>query len=225
MPDPEAHCPRCGTPTEPLQEYCLECGHRLRTAGVVPALASGWRRRLRWYPGDWIWPSLLALVVAAVAAAAAILWTREAESAASRTLIGDTSPLPTTVESVPAATQTVPTAPTETTGETTAATTTRSRPGRMIEWPRGRSGWALVLASVPTAGGREPAVARARDALEAGLPQVGVLDSSRFSSLHPGYYVVFSGVYDTLSEAQDAASEAADRGYGNSYARRITPSR
>jgi hypothetical protein len=37
--------------------------------------------------------------------------------------------------------------------------------------------------------------------------------------------VVFSGLYDSLSAAQDAASRAADAGYGNAYGRRITPSR
>jgi hypothetical protein len=224
---PDVRCPHCGTAAEPHQEYCLECGGRLRTPGVVPALAQGWRRRLGWYPGDWIWPSLLALVVAALAASAAILWTREAEGGAARTLVGDTSQLPTTVAAIPGTTDaSTLTAPTTTT-ETTDTTTTTGRTSRrsLIEWPQGRSGWTVVIASVPTSGGREPAVARAREALDAGLEQVGVLDSARFSSLHPGYYVVFSGVYPTLDEAQNAASEAAEAGYGNSYGRRITPSR
>jgi hypothetical protein len=226
MADHEERCRRCGTPAEPFQEYCLECGNRLHTPGVVPALAEGWRRRLRWYPGDWIWPSLLALVVAAAAASGAIIWTREAESAARETLVGDTSPLPTTVATIPetssAPAPTVPTATTETTGTATTSTTSRRS---LIEWPRGRSGWTLVLASLPASSGRAAATARARDALEAGLPRVGVMESERFTSLHPGYYVVFSGVYGSLSEAQDAASEAADAGFGNSYGRRITPSR
>lgn len=226
MADPEARCQRCGAPAEPLQEYCLECGSRLRPRGFVPSLAEGWRRRLGWYPGDWIWTSLLALVVAALAASAAILWTREAESAARQTLVGDTLPLPTAVATIPetstAPAPTVPTATTETAGTTTTRPSSRRR---LIEWPRGRSGWTLVLASLPASGGRDAATTRAREALEAGLPQVGVMDSERFTSLHPGYYVVFSGVYGSLSEAQDAASEAADAGFGNSYGRRITPSR
>jgi hypothetical protein len=220
MAESPTQCPRCGTPAEPLQEYCLECGLRLRTPGLVPALAEGWRRRLRWYPGDWIWPSLLALVIAALAASAAILWTRDAESAASETLVGDTSQLPTTVPTVQP--KTTPTAP-------TVPTTTRPRPPsppapprRLIEWPRGRSGWTLVLASLPTSANRDAALAKARRALAAGLPQVGVLDSSRYSSLHPGYFVVFSGVYDSIGAAQAAASRAADAGYGNAYARRVT---
>ena len=156
MPEPDVRCPGCDTPAAPQQEYCLECGRRLRTPGVVPTLAEGWRRRLRWYPGDWIWPSLLALVVAGLAASGAILWTREAESAARETLVGDTSPLPTTVATIPETTSAPqPTVPTETT-QTTPTTTTR-RPTRraLIEWPRGRSGWTLVLASLPVSNGSD----------------------------------------------------------------------
>jgi hypothetical protein len=216
----QSRCPRCGTAVEPLQEYCLECGVRLRTPGLVPTLATGWRRRLRWYPGDWIWPSLLALVVAVAAGGAAIWWTRDAQSAAPETLVGDTTQLPTTVETIPQTT--APAAPTVPTTTARTTTTPRSSPRRLIEWPRRRSGWTLVLASLPTTAGRNAAVAKAREALRAGLPQVGVIDSARYSSLHPGYFVVFSGIYATLSTAQDAASRAADRGYGNAYARRVT---
>jgi hypothetical protein len=221
-PEPQTRCPRCGSPAEPLQEYCLECGLRLRTPGLVPALASRWQRRVRWYPGDWIWPALLALVVAILAGAAAILWTRDAESAPRETLVGDTSPLPTVTATVPTAptqtTPTVPTAPTRTTPTTPQPPRTRT----LAAWPKGRSGWTLVLASLPASAGRKAAVGKARQALDAGLTQVGVLDSSEFSSLHPGYFVVFSGTYDSLGEAQDAASRAAQKGYGNTYARRIT---
>jgi hypothetical protein len=219
---PKGHggpCPRCGTETEPLQEYCLECGLRLRTPGLVPALSEGWRRRVSWYPGDWIWPSLAALVIAAIAASATIVWTRDAESAASETLVGDTSPLPTTVVAIEPTPPSAPTVPTTTQPRTTPPPPARRR---LIEWPRGRSGWTLVLASLPTSAKRDAALAKARQALEAGLPQVGVLDSSRYASLHPGYFVVFSGIYDSLSAAQTAASRAADAGYGNAYARRVT---
>ena len=215
----QSPCPRCGTAVEPHQEYCLECGLRLQTPGLVPALSAGWQRRLRWYPGDWIWPSLLALVVAVLAAAGAIWWTRDAQSAASETLVGDTAQLPTVPTTVPPAppAATVPTT-------TTRATTTRQPPRRrrLIEWPQARSGWTLVLASLPASAGRDAALGKARQALAAGLSQVGVLDSSRYPSLHPGYFVVFSGVYPSLSAAQDAASRAAAAGYGNAYARRVT---
>ena len=67
------YCPKCGVAYEPLQEYCLECGERLPTnQGVVGVLASKWQRRLAWYPGDWVWPVLLFLVLTAVATALAV---------------------------------------------------------------------------------------------------------------------------------------------------------
>jgi hypothetical protein len=215
-------CPRCGARVEPIQEYCLECGLRVRGGGVVPTLASGWRRRLHWYPGDWIWPSLLALVVAVIASAGAIWWTRDASSAASTTVIGDTAPLPTvpTTESLPT-TGPAATVPTQTRQTTTAP---RRPPARraLIEWPQGRNGWTLVLVSMPTSAGRPQAVGRAREAVRAGLDDVGVIDSSEYASLHPGYYVVFSGVYPTIGAAQDAVSDAAEAGFENAYARRVT---
>jgi hypothetical protein len=216
-------CPRCGASVERLQEYCVDCGHRLHATGVVSSLASGWRRRVGWYPGDWVWPSLLALVVAVVSAAGAIWWTRDASSAASTTVVGDTAALPTvpTAQTTPA-TAPSPTVPTRT--ATAATTTTRTQPSRraLTAWPRGRNGWTLVLLSLPTSSGREAAVTRAREALRSGLPQVGVLESSRYASLHPGYYVVFSGVYPSIEEAQDAVSRAAQSGYENAYARQVT---
>ena len=215
-------CPRCGATVEPIQEYCLECGLRVRGGGVVPTLASGWRRRLHWYPGDWVWPSLLALVVAVIASAGAIWWTRDASSAASTTVIGDTAPLPTvpTTESLPT-TGPAATVPTQTRPTTTAP---RRPPARraLIEWPQGRNGWTLVLVSMPTSAGRPQAVGRAREAVRAGLDDVGVIDSSEYASLHPGYYVVFSGVYATIGAAQDAVSDAAEAGFENAYARRVT---
>ena len=71
QPEDERRCPRCGTPYAEGQEYCLECGERL-PARAEPATRLGdrWRRHLGWYPGDWIWPALLALVVAVVAGVA-----------------------------------------------------------------------------------------------------------------------------------------------------------
>lgn len=200
----------------------MECGLRLRRSGVVPALATGWQRRLGWYPGDWVWPSLLALLVAVASAAGAIWWTRDASSAAATTVVGDTAPLPTVATTAIAPTTgAAPTVPTRTT-ETTAPRRRQATRRTLIEWPRGRSGWTLVLVSLPTSSGRDSAITRAREALRSGLPQVGVIDSSRYASLHPGYYVVFSGIYPSIGEAQDAVSRAAESGYENAYARRVT---
>ena len=62
-------------------------------------------------------------------------------------------------------------------------------------------GWTIVLASVPQAEGRRPAALRAREARKRGLRRVGVLDSSSYASLHPGYWVVFTGIYASEAEA------------------------
>ena len=49
-----------------------------------------------------------------------------------------------------------------------------------------------------------------------------MLDSGKFSSLHPGYAVVLSGFYASLAQAQSAANAAAAKGFGSAYARQIT---
>ena len=92
-----------------------------------------------------------------------------------------------------------------------------------MQWPVGQNGYTVVIESLPSGGGGQAAALRkARAAAAAGLPQVGVLDSGRFSSLHPGYAVVFSGVYTTFAKAQSAADAAAAKGFRSAYARQIT---
>jgi hypothetical protein len=92
-----------------------------------------------------------------------------------------------------------------------------------MAWPAGQSGYTVVLESVPaSSGGRALALAQARSASRAGLPQVGVLDSSRYSSLHPGYAVVFSGIYESREEADQAQLAANAKGFSAAYVRQIT---
>jgi hypothetical protein len=81
-------------------------------------------------------------------------------------------------------------------------------PSGGAEWPVGQDGWTIALASLPQTGGRAPALARARSARAKRLTSVGVLDSSRYASLHPGYWIVFSGVYASEAEATSALEEA-----------------
>ena len=221
-PEPEERCPRCGTPYNPGQEYCLECGSRLPArSGLVARLGSGWRRRLGWYPGDWIWPALLALFVAAGAGAASAIWLADGSSANDQTVVA-TSPPASSVQ------QTTQTAPEPTTATQTTATAPAPPPppppaNTLTLWPPARSGWTVVLDSLPTVNGRAPATAEARQALHLSLKKVGVLDSAQFSSLHPGYYVVFFGIYASQAAAQSAIIDAHQKGYGGAYPRRITP--
>jgi hypothetical protein len=95
-------------------------------------------------------------------------------------------------------------------------------PSSVAEWPPDEEGWTIALASVPQTKGRAAALARARAARRKRLPQVGVLDSSRYASLHPGYWIVFSGVYSSEAEATSALEDAR-KGSRTAVVRRVVP--
>ena len=187
-------CPRCGAAAEPGQEYCLACGERLpgRDLARRRERGKGWQRR-----------SAVALVVALAGAAVAVAASDPGpDSAAISTATGDFATVPTT-STLPSPSDEAPLA--------TAG-----------DWPSGQDGWTIALASVPQTKGRRVAVTRARDARRKGLAQVGILDSSRYASLHPGYWVVFSGVYDSEAEATSAL-EPARKAARTATVRRIVP--
>ena len=215
-------CPRCGAPHTAGQEYCLQCGLRLPAeTGWFASFVAPWRRR-RWYPGDWIWPILLFLLLAALGAVAAILATR----GSSRDTIVATSPATTGGGGFGLTTTSTRTFPTTAPLPTTTApppppTTRPPAPRKVIAWPD-RSGYTIVLESIPTTSGRARANATARRALAAGLPEVGVLASSNYSSLQPGYYVVFSGVYDSQADAEQHLDGARGAGFDFPYVRPVT---
>ena len=239
-PEPDRYCPQCGVAYEETQEYCLECGARLPVnRGVVGVLARSWQRRFAWYPVDWIWPVLLMLGVTALATTAALA-ARDARNA-SRPIIATNVSVAVgpgaTEQTIPVssapATLPVPTVhPTTTSGPlppapgapSTGAVTTPppSNPNGLASWPTDKSGYTLVLESLPLSAGRPAAVARARQAKGNGLQTVGVLVSSRYSSLHPGYYVVFAGIYGSAADAAAAVANAHAHGFPGAYQARVT---
>jgi hypothetical protein len=217
----EPRCPRCGMPYAADQEYCLECGEKLpNPGGLVARLGAGWRRRLGWYPGDWVWPALLALLIAVVAGTISAAWASGGSSGSGQTVV-QTSPAASSVRSTESAPE-----PTVSTAATTAPSPPPPPPppppSRPIAWPAGRNGWTIVLDSLPAPAGRSQAYAEARRALRSGLKKVGVLTSSQYSSLHPGYFVVFAGIYSSQVAAQSAIIDAHQHGYGRAYPRQIT---
>ena len=217
----EESCPRCGARRELDQEYCLECGMRLPVVtDRVTVLRGGWMRRFGWYPGDWVWPALLALLVAAGGAAVAIAISRDGSASGGTTVVLTTAfPARTAAQG---GTTPLPTAPDPVTGLTPVGTTPSNpaRPGRTV-WPAGFDGWTIVLISYPSDEGPDRPRGTARRAANAGLPEVGVLDSSRFASLHPGYAVVFSGVYSSRADAEAALASVRASGFGGAYVREI----
>lgn len=172
-------CPRCGKPSARGQDYCLECGVRLPTSG--PGGAAG-------PTSGWVLRAAIAAVIALIGTAAAVAATGRSDSGPEViTATGGFATVPTS---------------------STLPSPTDTGTSEVSEWPPGEDGWTLALASLPQTGGRTVAVARARKARAQGLPQVGVLDSSRYASLHPGYWIVFTGIYSSEAEATSALESA-----------------
>jgi hypothetical protein len=238
---PRDYCPKCGVAYEPLQEYCLECGARLPVnRGVVGVLATAWQRRIAWYPGDWIWPVAFFFVLTVVATSAAVAANsaRKAQTPYIETQVSvplgpgspegtvPTSSVPANLPSAPAPTITngpLPAAPgAPSTGAATTPPPAAGNPNALAVWPAAQSGYTDVLESLPAAGGRAAAVARARQAKRGGLKDVGVLVSSQYSSLHPGYYVVFSGIYSSQAQASAGLTAAHAKGFPDAYQTRVT---
>ena len=211
-------CPRCGARVEPGQEYCLECGLRLPGGGLAAAVGSTWQRRLgNRKPPDWLGPVLVGLLLAALMTGVAIWISRGSdEPGAFFEATG-----PNTVAGPPTTAPTEPTttAPTET--EPTTPTTTAKPKPKLVDWPPSQNGYTVVIASIPTSAGRAIAVRKAQEVLRSGLPEVGVIDSGEVSSLHPGYYVVFSGIYDDQRSALGAVPRV-QRLYPAAYIRQIS---
>jgi hypothetical protein len=243
-PDDPHRCPRCGAPHDPYQEYCLECG--LRLARYAPATGwAAWRRDVWTHESPvWFWATFLALLLIALVAGAIVLAaedgeprrTREARPTTSVLAVPGggvtTSPLQETIttpgdgdgSTIPTlSTATTRTTTTGTTTTTTTSTTTTGGSSTIVAWPTGRRGYTVILASVPSSQGRSRAEARAREAIADGLPQVGILDSSNFQSLNAGYYVVFTGVYDTEAQVKSAVSRARSAGWSIAYPREVVP--
>jgi len=223
-PEPEERCPRCETPYSPGQEYCLECGSRLARdpAGPVVRASTAVSERHEW-AGAWLLPALLGLVIAVLGTGAAIAISADGEEPEAIPIALSEA---VTVTGTPTLTAPEPTTATTTAQATTQATTTTAPPRpanpAAITWPRDRRGWTIVLLSLPQANGRDAAAAQAKKARDGGLRRVGILDSSRFASLHPGYYVVFQGVYGDEAEASSALQRARTV-FPSAYQREIVP--
>jgi hypothetical protein len=234
-PPPPAHepgrCPTCGAPHDVYQEYCLECGRRLPGADAGGRYSEVWRRD----SPIWLWAALAALLLVALVSGAvvALAATDDGKNNQPGTSIPVVSTAPSTTDTVGVVTQpgTITINPPTTTlgtttfstttfGTTTAGTTTTT--GSNVTWPPNKDGFTIVLKSVPTSNGRSPAEAAADKARTNGLSQVGVLNSTDFSSLNPGYYVTFTGIYDTESQANAALPNARSKGFPTAYVREVS---
>jgi SPOR domain len=221
-------CPHCGAPVRADQEWCLECGAPARSR---VARAPTWR-----VPAAII-AAIVLLAGAGLAFAFAALSGDSTHVAASLTTPTSASPTTVTAPAVtpttPVAPSATPTAPPSATTPTTPGTATTpttpagpsatspapAAPATVGTWPAGRSGYTVVMVSATDrAGARRAAERFARQGID-----VGILSSSDFSSLEPGYQVVFSGRYPSLARAQAEAERLQGRGATGAYGRFVKP--
>ena len=100
---------------------------------------------------------------------------------------------------------------------TTTVPNTPPPPEPEDDWPGG-SAYAAMLGAFSV---ESNAWARQREATARGL-DAGVLWSSDYSSLTPGYWIVFSGSFPSSAEAAERASRAKELGYSDSYPRFVS---
>jgi SPOR domain/zinc-ribbon domain len=238
-PPPVPRCEVCGAELEPDQTYCMECGSptplapRLRRGGRALAILAG---------------AMVILGIGAGALAYAVVSDDDDDAVGTVTSATETTAPTTAATAVPPpltgplptdTSFTIPTAPTtptdpgatgtgfETvTGPTTPtapATTQETEPSTQTEpatgssdWPAGRTAWTAILSSV-----RSEADARAAKARLSGSGETaGVLFSSDYPGLEPGYWVVFSGSFPARAAAESHATELSSQ-FPGAYARRI----
>jgi hypothetical protein len=73
------------------------------------------------------------------------------------------------------------------------------------DWPASKSGYTVQLQTLTQSSTKTSEVETAKSAASAkGATDVGALESEHFSSLTPGDYVIYSGVYGKRAEAQKA---------------------
>jgi sporulation related protein len=103
---------------------------------------------------------------------------------------------------------------------------TTSLPGTIVLGTPGAGkvavqGWIVILASIPTSNGQRSADAFAAKARNAGLTSVAILNSSTRQGLRGGYWAVYTGPYDNLTQVSTAATNVHAAGFGSAYIREL----
>ena len=197
-------CTGCGNPLALDQRYCLNCGKRRGGARIE------FEKYLEQEPPNQ--PPKPPTPVAAGPAPdnrperevtplmAAVGLTGLAVILILGVLIGRTGQGNST-QAAPVVATGVPTATTPGATSTTTSTTVSFT----ADWPAGKEGFTIELATLPKDGADGAAVETAKaDLVAQGASEVGALDSDEFASLPAGNYVLYSGVYDTEADAEAA---------------------
>ena len=203
MSGPETErCRYCGASSAPDAWYCLECGEPIRPPTEPATTPEGTRRATI--------AALLALCLIGGGAGAYGLAHRDGRSAKpdTNTAAPDDRP-PKLTDTTETGSTTVPNEQ----PETGVGTITVPAPD---DW-KGR-GFTVIVKSLPKAGHGQPEAAAFARKLTCGA---GVLDSSNYPALTPGYWTVFCGKYATSEAAATAASSLRRAGRSDAYARKV----
>lgn len=204
-------CGGCGMPLAAGSEFCTNCGTALR-----PVVA--WRSPERTNRSLIVGTGVAAAIVA-VGAVTAILLVGGGDSATSSPASA-ASPVavPTATVTTIIRTRTVGTAARRSSPAPQPVPAAAS-PRSAGAWPAGTTGYSVFLGALSTE-------ARARvvqDRANASGLNAGILESSRFSSLRPGYWVVFTGIYPDKSSISSHVALAREKGFSDAYARLVSP--
>jgi septal ring-binding cell division protein DamX len=201
-------CPTCGAEADRGQLVCLECGSRI---------ALDYRR-----PPTWKVPLAIGAVVGVVLLVAAVAAWREVNDKTDAEVA--TTPIQVK-EKAAAKTEKKQTAKKETTKTaTTPAATTPTGGEAIVEadgyytWPKDLSGFTVVLVSNED---EESAKTFARSANK-GDVKAGVIRSNDFGTLPKDFFLVFAGQYETMAEAEKAAS-ALGKQYQGAFPQKVAP--
>jgi hypothetical protein len=200
-------CPECGEPTERGQLVCVNCGARLALR-QPPAYAGPPRSAI---------PALVLLLAVVVIGAGAFGFalseiTSDDDGGGGGGHVaqanGGSPPAPSAGGGQPQATETSPT-----------DTSTAQRPSQspLLQWPKGVTGYTVVLVTTGDHGAaRRVALEASRSGLEAGLLRSDDYD------LGTGLWIVFAGRFDTREGANRQAANLASR-YPGAYTQLVKP--
>jgi SPOR domain len=192
-------CPECGEPTERGQLVCVNCGARLALRRP-PAYAGPPRSAI---------PALVILLAVVVIGAGAVGF------ALSEITSGDDDGgggghAQSNGGGQSQTTQT-------STTQTETATGEQRSTSPLLEWPKGVTGYTVVLVTTADhAAARRVALEASQSGLEAGLLRSDDYD------LGTGLWIVFAGRFDTRESAGRQAQNLADR-YPGAYAQLVKP--
>jgi hypothetical protein len=188
-------CANCGAALAADQRYCLGCGARRGEPRVPPQTA----------PSEPATPAEPAARPADVSPLAAVIGIALLGGMLLIGVLigretGDDEPAPAPVVTVGNPSSGDATAPPT---STTPDDAEGASAAVVSEWPEGTEGFTIQLSMIPKDGATQESVDSAKEgAVAQGATDAAVLDSDRYSSLPPGQYVIYSGVYTDRRSAE-----------------------